>query len=122
MQLIKANRKIVPFPGLVGRFVFEVGGCTISDGRDKLIWGIHPSDEYTFDRALKAVRSDFRQLFTDKSLGAIGKETHVEFNLILNNGNHTHEVYEIVGHNEDYDITSQPVYIKGTTTLLKEAV
>ena len=123
IQVIKAHRKIVPMPGMFGKFVFNVhDGVTVSDGLDKLIWGIGADEEYNFARALHAVRKDFKQIFTDNSLGSIGKKTHVEFELMLNNGNHTREVYEIIGHKEDYDITSQPVFINGTTTLLKEAV
>lgn len=95
-------------------------GTTISDGIDKLIWGIREDDEYNFERALRAVRSDYRQLFTDKSIGSIGKETCVEFNLILANGNHTHEKYDIIGHEDDYEISNSPIYIQGTTTLLKK--
>ena len=110
-------------PGMFGKFVFNVQtGVTVSDGLDKLIWGIGIEEEYNFDRALKAIHKDFQQVFMDNSLGSIGKLTHVEFELILENGNHTKEVYEILGHHEDYDITSQPIFINGTTTLLKEAV
>lgn len=117
------QRKVVPMPGLFGKFVFSVmSGKTVSDGNDKIIWGIGIDEEYNFDRALNAIRKDYQQIFFDKSIGSIGKHTHVEFNLILKNGNHTKEVYEIIGHPEDYSVTSEPVFINGTTTLLKQAV
>jgi len=96
-------------------------GTTLSDGADKLIWGIGEDEKYNFERALCAVRSDYRQLFTEKSIGSIGKVTSVEFDLVLENGNHTHESYQIIGHEDDYKITDSPVYIKGITRLVKVA-
>lgn len=108
--------------GMVGNFSFNTqSNTTVSCGLDKLIWDIG-DEPYNFDRALRAIHIDFRQLFTDMSIGSVGKETHVEFELILENGNHTKEVYEIIGHEEDYNVTSQPVFINGTTTLLRKAV
>jgi hypothetical protein len=53
------------------------------------------------------------------SLGQIGKEKNVEFELLLKNGNRTLEQYEFVGHPEDNEITSTPLKIIGSTTLLK---
>ncbi len=110
-------------PGMFGKFVFNCQtDVTVSNGLDKLIWGIGIEEEYNFERALKAIHPDFQNTFTDNSLGAIGKETHVEFELMLNNGNRTREIYEIIGHTDDYEITNAPVFIHGTTTLLKEAI
>ena len=110
-------------PRQIGRFKYNcLSGVTESCGLDKIIWGIEPDEPYNFERALQAVRKDYRQLFYDMSIGSVGRKTHVEFELILENGNHTREVYEIVGHTEDYKITSDPVFINGTTTLLKKAV
>ena len=110
-------------PGMVGKFVFSfLAGVTVSDGLDKIIWGIDENEEYNLDRALKAINEGYKQLFYDKSIGSIGKKTHVEFDLILANGNRTREVYEIIGHEDDYDVTNNPIFINGTTTLLKEAI
>ena len=110
-------------PGMTGRFVFNVrSGVNVSDGLDKILWDIGEGEKYTFDRALDAVHTNYKQVFTDNSLGSIGKKTHVEFELVLENGNHTREIYEIIGHGEDYKITNSPLFINGTTTLLKEAV
>ena len=122
LELEKATLgNIIAFPS-VGRFNFNtMTGTTLSDGTDKLIWGIKEDDTYNFERALSAIRPDYRQLFTDKSIGSIGKETQVEFDLILENGNHTHEVYQIVGHEDDYKITGSPISIKGITRLVKVA-
>ena len=86
-----------------------------------MIWGIDPDEPYNFERALKAVHKDYRQKFIDMSVGSIGKLTHVEFDLVLQNGNRTHESYDIIGHEDDNEITAQPVFINGTTTLLKQA-
>ena len=121
LNIMKVQKKIVPIPGISGNFKYNaMTGITTSDGLDKLIWGVKEDEDYNFETALSAVRSDYRQLFFDKSIGAIGKETFVEFDLMLANGNHTHEVYYIIGHEDDYQITDSPVYIKGTTTLLKK--
>ena len=108
-------------PGTTGRFSFDVNtGVTDGNGQDRLIWGLGLEEEYTFDRALQAVHKDYRQLFHDMSLGQIGKERNVEFELLLKNGNRTLEKYEFVGHQEDNDITSTPLKIIGSTTLVKK--
>ncbi len=123
MAVARVQRKIVPMPGMTGRFVFNVrSGVTVSDGVDKIIWGIGVEEEYNFERALYCVAKDYQQIFTDNSLGSIGKTTHVEFELGLRNGNHTKEIYEIIGHGEDYKLTTSPIFINGTTTLFKEAI
>ena len=109
-------------PNQKGHFSFCLrSGITVSDGIDKLIWSVSEEVPYNFDVALQCVHKDFRQSFTDNSLGAVGKKTHVEFELTLNNGNRTREVYEIIGHKDDYKITTNPVFINGTTTLLRKA-
>lgn len=105
--------------GITGHFTFDViSGKTVSDGLDKIIWGIQDSEEYTFDLALSKIHPDFRQLFYDKSLGSIGKIDYVDFKLKLYNGNYTQERYRIIGHSDDYEFTKQPTLIKGATTLL----
>ena len=110
-------------PGLFGTFAFDcLTGITVSDGNDKMIWGISPDKPYNFDNALKCIHPDYRQLFTDKSLGSVGKVVHVEFKILLLNGNWTLEKYNIVGGKEDYKITNTPCGIYGTSTFLKEAV
>jgi len=53
-------------------------------------------------------------------LGSIGKETSVEFELVLANGYRTLEKYEIIGHDDDNEITNSPITIKGSTTLLSK--
>ena len=106
-----------------GKFKLDaVAGTAIADEIDKLIWGIKNNEEYTFERALKAINKDYRQLFYDMSLGSIGKKTKVEFDLVLENGKHTHESYQIIGHKDDYALSSNPVFIEGTTTLMKNVV
>ena len=123
VKISNAQRKIIPIQGAQGEFKFDaVTGTAISDDIDKLIWGITKNEEYNFERALKAINKDYRQLFHDMSLGSIGKESKVEFDLVLENGNHTHESYQIIGHKDDYALSSNPVFIKGTTTLLKNVV
>ena len=120
---MKAQRKIIPMQGVKGSFKFDaVAGTAIADEIDKLIWGIKNNEEYNFERALKAINKDYRQLFYDMSLGSIGKKTKVEFDLVLENGKHTHESYQIIGHKDDYALSSNPVFIQGTTTLLKNVV
>ena len=134
MQVIKASRKIIPMPlkhlmnnslavGARGDFSFNLlSGVTVSNKVDKVIWGISDDQVYNFDTALQAIHPDYQQIFTDNSLGAIGEKTHVEFELVLANGNRTKEIYEIIGHTEDYQITTDPVFINGTTQLIKKAV
>jgi len=123
VNILKAQRKIVVMPGTVGNFCFNVlNETTKSDNVDKLIWGIDPNEPYNFERALKAVHKDYKQKFIDNSVGAIGRKSRTEFDLVLVNGNHTHETYELCGDQEDNEITSQPVIIRGTSRLLKKAV
>ena len=120
---MKAQRKVIPMQGVKGSFKFNaVAGTAIADEIDKLIWGIKKNEEYNFERALKAIKKDYRQLFYDMSLGSIGKKTKVEFDLVLENGKHTHESYKIIGHKDDYALSSNPVFIQGTTTLVKNVV
>tara|TARA_R110002020_G_scaffold273254_2_gene488345 strand:+ start:1015 stop:1371 length:357 start_codon:yes stop_codon:yes gene_type:complete len=107
-------------PGIVGHFVHEVEtDLTISCSQDKIIWGISASDDYTFERALKAINPDYRQLFYDKTIGAIGFEKKVEFEIVLGNGNHTKECYENISHKDDYEISSENIFIKGRSFLIK---
>lgn len=116
-----ARQKVVAMPGSTGVFSFDVEtGVTIGNGHDRLIWGLGADEEYNFDRAKDAVHKDYRQLFHDMSLGKIGKEKNVEFELRLANGNRTLERYEFVGHNDDNEITSNPLKIIGSTTLLSQ--
>lgn len=108
-------------PGSTGLFTFDVNkGITKGNGQDRLIWGLGLDEEYNFDRALLAVHKDYRQLFHDMSLGSIGKKKNVEFELVLENGNHTLEKYNFVGHQEDNEITNSPLQITGSTTLLRK--
>jgi|TARA_R110001592_G_scaffold228897_1_gene485475 hypothetical protein len=116
-----AKYKVVPMPGTTGIFSFDVEtGVTNGNGQDRLIWGLGLQEEYNFDRALQAVHKDYQQLFHDMSLGQIGKEKNVEFELLLKNGNRTLEKYDFVGHKEDNEITNTPLKIIGSTTLLKK--
>ena len=106
-------------PGAVGLFTYDVqSGITIGNGLDQAIWGLSEDEDYNFERAKQAVHKDYRQKFHDFSLGSIGKETSVEFELVLENGYRTLERYEIIGHEEDNAITSSPIIITGSTTLL----
>jgi hypothetical protein len=106
-------------PGAVGLFTHDVASrVTVGNGLDQAIWGLSEDEDYTFERAKQAVHNDYRQMFHDFSLGSIGKETSVEFELVLANGYRTLERYEIIGHEEDNEITSSPILITGSTTLL----
>ena len=116
-----ARHKIVPLPGTTGIFSFDFAtDVTSGNGQDRLIWGVGLQEEYNFDRAMQAVHKDYQQLFHDMSLGKIGKEKNVEFELLLKNGNRTLEKYDFVGHKEDNEITNTPLKIIGSTTLLKK--
>lgn len=130
IQVIKANRKVIPIHrplkdnrlvvGARGDFSFNLlSGVTLSNKIDKLIWGISEEEIYNFDTALKCIHPDYRQLFTDKSIGSIGKVSYVEFKILLKNGIWTKERYNIMGGDGDYEITSNPVFINGTTTAEK---
>jgi len=111
---------ILLMPGVTGLFSHDVtSGVTVGNGLDQLIWGLSNQD-YNFDRAKQAVHKDYRQMFHDFSLGSIGKETSVEFELVLANGYRTLEKYEIIGHDDDNEITNSPITIKGSTTLLSK--
>tara|TARA_R110002020_G_scaffold135225_3_gene302010 strand:+ start:569 stop:961 length:393 start_codon:yes stop_codon:yes gene_type:complete len=120
------SNKIIPLvamvPGLLGKFIFDaVTGITKSDNLDKLIWGIDPGATYNFDTALEAIVPCDQNIFYDNSLGAIGKTKYVEFKLRLKNGNHTLEKYHILGDVDDYELTTEPTKILGTSELLKTA-
>lgn len=107
-------------PGIVGHFVHDIErDLTISCSQDKIIWGISETEDYTFERALKAINPDFRQLFYDKSIGAIGFEKKVEFEIVLKNGNHTRECYQNISHKDDYEITSKNIFIIGRSYVIK---
>ena len=111
---MKAQRKVIPMQGVKGSFKFNaVAGTAIADEIDKLIWGIKKNEEYNFERALKAINKDYRQLFYDMSLGSIGKKAKVEFDLVLENGKHTHHHKHVVEESDDRADSLTPLETKG---------